>query len=131
MNDRHRWIRPGALAAAVAVTVTLGSCKPGSPADPTGPGPQSPQTFSVTLEWTAPTTDAGGEPLDDLAGYRIHYRDASPADGAGSASVEVRSGTRATVDGLSEGTWYFGVSALDESGNESALSNEVSRAVGP
>ena len=72
-----------------------------------------------------------GRPLIDLAGYRVHYRDASPADGAGSQSVDVTDRTEATVADLDAGTWYFTVSALDESGNESDMSNEVSIEVGP
>lgn len=126
MNDHRTWTILGALAAAV----TLGSCKPGTPTDP-GPDPRSPRTFAVTLEWTAPTTDAAGDPLADLAGYRVHYRNTPPADGPGSASLDVAGVTRATVDGLSAGTWHFGVSALDESGNESELSNQVFVEVGP
>lgn len=112
-----------------ALLVVLGSCKPGSPS-PTDPG-NLPPTFEVTLEWTAPTTDAGGDPLDDLAGYRLHYRASSPADGPGSTVVDVTGSTRATISGLEAGRWYIGVTARDVSGNESDLSNEISVEVGP
>lgn len=126
MNHRPAWTLLGALAAAAS----FGNCKPTSPTDP-APDPQTPRTFSVTLEWTAPTMDAAGGALADLAGYRLYYRNSAPADGPGSASLDVVGGTRATVEGLAAGTWHFGVSALDESGNESDLSNQVFVEVGP
>lgn len=126
MTTRQLW----ATLGVATLTVMIGSCKPGSPG-PTDPDNPPSQTFEVTLEWTAPTTDAGGEPLDDLSGYRLHYRTSSPADGPGSSALEVTGSTRATVAGLTAGRWYFGVTARDISGNESGLSNEISVEVGP
>lgn len=108
----------------------LGSCRPDSPS-PTEPVTPGSRTFDVTLEWTAPTTDADGDLLQDLAGYSLHYRTSSPADGPGASLLEVTGTTRATVSGLEAGRWYFGVTARDVSGNESNLSNEISVEVGP
>lgn len=126
MTTRQSWVALG----LAALGLTTGSCKPGSPG-PTEPENPGSETFEVTLEWTAPATDAGGDPLDDLAGYRLHYRTSSPADGPGSTTLEVTGSTRATVPGLTAGRWYFGVTARDVSGNESGLSNEISVEVGP
>ena len=109
--------------------IVFATCKPGGPTDPVLPPVE--ETFSVTLEWNAPTEDAEGEPLDDLQGYRIHYRSSSPANGPGATVVEVDDDTRATVNGVPAGEWRFGVTARDVSGNESALSNEVQVEVGP
>jgi len=123
----------GALGtAAIATLVMFAACKPGGPTDPGGqqPPPDDP-TFSVVLEWNAPTVDAEGDPLDDLAGYRVHYRVSSPANGPGATSVEVGEVTQATISGVPAGNWRFGVTARDVSGNESALSNEVQVEVGP
>ena len=35
------------------------------------------------------------------------------------------------IDDLPAGTWFFAVTAIDETGNESALSDEVSKVVRP
>lgn len=118
---------PGLAGLLLCAVLTATACKPDGPTDP---GPPV-ETFSVTLEWTAPTEDAQGDPLDDLHGYRIHYRSSSPANGPGATVVEVDDVTRATVDGVPAGQWRFGVTARDVSGNESALSNEVLVEVGP
>jgi len=120
------WVAGLVLCAALTA---LAACKPGGPTDPTMPPVED--TFSVTLEWTAPSEDAAGDPLDDLHGYHIHYRSSSPANGPGATVVEVDDFTRATVDGIPAGQWRFGVTARDVSGNESALSNEVLVEVGP
>lgn len=111
-----------------AAVVALAACKPDGPTDP---APPAAETFSVTLEWNAPTQDAVGEPLDDLAGYRIHYRSSSPANGPDATIVEVADATQATVDGMAAGQWHFSVTARDVAGNESAPSNEVQVEVGP
>ena len=118
--------RVAALLLCAPLTV-LTACKPGGPTDP---APPVGETFSVTLEWNAPTEDARGDPLEDLDGYRIHYRSASPANGPGATVLEVGDVTRATVEGVPAGQWRFGVTAHDVSGNESALSNEVQVEVG-
>lgn len=120
---------PGvAVVLVCAAVAAFTACKPDGP---TEPAPPAAATFAVTLEWNAPTEDAEGGPLDDLHGYRIHYRSFSPANGPGATVVEVADVTQATVDGIPAGQWRFGVTAYDVSGNESALSNEVQVEVGP
>lgn len=139
IRPRDRRIGPTRAAAAagalgtttIAALVMFAACKPGGPTDPGEQQPPPSQTFSVVLEWNAPTEDAEGGPLDDLAGYRVHYRASSPANGPGATSVEVGDATLATVSGVPAGSWRFGVTARDVSGNESALSNEVQVEVGP
>lgn len=119
----------GLLLCAFVAAFT--ACRPGGPTEPGNPAPPAAETFSVTLEWNAPTLDAQGDPLEDLAGYRVHYRSSSPANGPGATAVEVGDVTRATVNGVPAGQWRFGVTARDVAGNESALSNEVHVEVGP
>src|SRR5687767_2821615 len=80
----------------------------------------------AVLSWDAPTTDAGGGALNDLAGYRV-YRGTS--SGAYDLPADVGNVTQHRVTGLSPATWYFAVTAYDASGNESVLSNEVSKEV--
>lgn len=83
----------------------------------------SPETSSVTLEWDAPTSNADGSPLNDLAGYKVYYGNSSTNY---TNSVDIGNFTSATINDLSSGTWYFAVTAYDASGNESSYSNEVS-----
>lgn len=79
-----------------------------------------------TLEWVAPTTQADGTALTDLAGHKIYYRQAS---GSYVAPIDVPSGTRYSVSlrGVPAGTYYFAVTAYDANGNESVYSDEVSK----
>jgi hypothetical protein len=85
-----------------------------------------PGTGSATLSWNRPVTNADGSAVGALAGYVIHY---GPASGQYIASLYIADGSAAggTVTGLASGTWYFSVSALDASGNESEVGYEMSK----
>lgn len=117
----------GALAAALLV---------GCHEDPTGlsttpaTGLGLPTgTGTATLAWEAPTTNTDGQPLTDLAGYRIYYgTDANNL----TASVQLGSIGLQTyvVDDLGAGTWYFAVKAYTSAGAESSLSQVVSKTIG-
>ena len=116
------------LAAAAFALLTASACAPDAPDSgaPTHPTDR----YSVTLEWDAPTVDAVGRPLDDLAGYRLYY---SPDAGTQSDAemVDVGAGTRYTVTGLEAGSYLFAVTALDIDGNESDFSDPLPVEVGP
>ncbi len=127
-HDRNSWLTrlaPGALIPLIAV---LG-CTPDGPEGglPTHPSDR----YSVTLEWDAPTVDAVGRPLEDLAGYRLYYSPAPPAGGPDSEMIEIGDTTRVTVDGLAAGEFLFAVTALDVDGNESDFSDPLPVKVGP
>jgi len=84
----------------------------------------------ITLSWDAPTTNADGTPLADLAGYKVYmgnqsgqYTQTFPINSACSATGGCSESYKIT--NLSDGTYCFVVTALDASGNESAYSNEV------
>ncbi len=78
----------------------------------------------VILSWVPPQTNSDGSPLTDLAGYNVYYG-ATP--GSYSDNIDVGNVTTYQVGNLTEGlTYYFTVTAYDTSGNESALSEEVS-----
>ena len=73
---------------------------------------------SLDISWTAPTTNADGTPLTDLAGYRLYLSTPCP-----SLQFATVSGTAVTVTGLIPSTTYTArVTAVDFSGNESACS---------
>jgi hypothetical protein len=83
----------------------------------------------VQLSWDIPTQTVGGQTLSDLSGYRIHY--GRKAD-ALTEAIEVPSAGANTyvVQQLKSGTYYFAVRAITSDGNESALSNVISRVIG-
>ena len=76
---------------------------------------------SATLHWQANT-----EP--DLAGYRIYYGTSSRSYGP---YIPVDKNTTSyTINNLTEGqTYYFALTAVDTSGNESGYSQEVSKTI--
>ena len=84
---------------------------------------------SVTVSWTIPTTNTDGSALTDLAGFKIYYgttagnySDTTVIDNPGVSSL--------VINNLSFQSMYFFVAtAFDESGNESAFSNESSQAL--
>lgn len=122
MDGFPSWGRTSVLM----VLVVLGlACQPGAPADFTGP-PDQIRTFSITLAWDPPTTDASGAPLIDLDEYRLYYSQSSPVSRENATMVEVGSEPTFTLHGLQAGIYYFTVTALDMDGNESTMSGEVS-----
>jgi hypothetical protein len=80
----------------------------------------------ATIRWTAPTTNTDGSPLVDLAEFRVSYgqtsRSYSHVLSTGSPSV-----TSLEIQGLTAGTWYFAVKAVNSRGVESTLSTERSK----
>jgi Viral BACON domain/Fibronectin type III domain len=93
----------------------------------------SPQAIPVTLTVTSPTTngtaalswDANTDP--DLAGYNV-YMGTQP--GVYGAPTSIGNTTSYTVGNLTGGrTYYFSLTAVDTSGNESLHSSEVSKSV--
>lgn len=81
---------------------------------------------SATLTWDAPTNNADGTPLTDLAGYKIYYRTPS---GYYTEVIDVGNVTTYKIENLNPGTYYFTVTAYDTSGNESGDSNEVIKTI--
>jgi hypothetical protein len=127
-HDRNNWLTRLAPGALIPLIAALG-CTPDGPEGgiPTHPTDR----YSVTLEWDAPTVDAVGRPLEDLAGYRLYYSPDPPADGPYSEMIEIGDTTRVTVDGLAAGDYLFAVTALDVDGNESDFSEPLPVKVGP
>ena len=87
-----------------------------------------PATGVASLKWSQPTTRADGKPIGALSGYRIYYGSAS---GVYSSSVYVAGGSNlaGTVSGLGKGIWYFAVTTVDASGNESGFGYEMSKSL--
>jgi Abnormal spindle-like microcephaly-assoc'd, ASPM-SPD-2-Hydin len=95
---------------------------------------------SLAVTWNAPTTNADGTPLTDLAGYHLYLGTTQPAcPGASFLTVPSPTAQPAAgqtvnhrVTGLNAGATYFvRVTAIDTSGNESACSPSASGVAQP
>lgn len=82
----------------------------------------------VTLNWVAPSQNADGSPLMDLAGYTIYYRK-TPGAYTHEIRIEDPGTTTFVVDQLSPATYYFAATAFNSMSIESALSGEAVRKV--
>ncbi len=88
--------------------------------------PEEGAESSVSLSWQAPTINADGTPLGDLAGFHMYYGTASPLTVGNATVVDLGDVTSYTVSNLQPGVYYFAVLAVDQNGNASSLSEEVS-----
>jgi len=69
-----------------------------------------------------------GSPLDNLAGYRIYY-DTRQTGFRNRIDLNNPSAITWTVTGLTSGTWYFAMTAIDSQGLESDYTNPVSKTI--
>jgi hypothetical protein len=86
-----------------------------------------PATGSASLRWQPPTQRVDGTPLTSIGGYKLYY-------GLNQSNLDQvinlgNSVTEYQVNNLAQGTWYFGVSAVDSVGVESGLSGMVSKTI--
>jgi hypothetical protein len=89
--------------------------------------PTDPQASGhVTLTWTAPSENEDGSPLVDLAGYRLYWGRSAGGPYPHTARVSDPAQRSYVIEGLADGEWYFVVTAVSESEEESALSGEAS-----
>ncbi len=139
-SDTANWLTltpvTGTNSGTVSAAVTVGGLAEGTYSgsitiSETGGGTKS---VPVTLVLTAPTN--GSVTLSwlaneeaDLAGYKIYRGTVSGGYGSPIAVLD-KGATSHTISGLENGTTYFFViTAYDDSGNESAYSNEVSKSL--
>jgi len=80
---------------------------------------------SAELSWTAPTQNADGTVLMDLAGFRVYWG-AAADELSFSAAIENPSVSMYLIENLTPAIWFFAVTAIDGTGNESTLSEVVS-----
>jgi len=85
---------------------------------------------TATISWDAPTTNADGTPLADLAGYKVYQGLASRASSTYGTMTDMGLLRTATFNNLAHNTrYFFAVTAYDSVGNESTFSPEVSKLV--
>ena len=121
------------LAFGIAVLCTLAACNSaasGSPGTGTGTGTTTPPTTgAATVTWVAPSLNADGSVLTNLAGFHVYY---GPDANVLSTLKDVpqSSASSAVIANLNSGTYFFAVSAYTSDGTESELSVVVSKRVG-
>lgn len=112
----ERFLTLAALVASAAALVVVG-CSTKKDA-PSGAGTAS--TGTTTLTWSANTES-------DLNGYRVYVGTASGTFGLPISTVNT---TVYQVTNLTVGqTYYFAVTAVDSSNNESGFSDQVSKII--
>jgi len=80
------------------------------------------------LQWEVPQTKVSGEPLDDLAGYRILYgRSSSDLDQ--SVLIPDPATTSYRFTSLTSGIWYFAVVAVSSNGLEGPPTTLASKSI--
>ena len=83
---------------------------------------------NVTLSWAAPTQNADGSALTDLAGYKIYYgKDSRKYDHE--ISIDNPGITTYVVDNLVPDTYYFAATSFNSTGVESEYSGEAVRTI--
>lgn len=83
---------------------------------------------SAKLTWDAPTMNTNGQPLTDLAGYKVMYGQ-DPNNLNLSLRITDPRATTVQIDNLGSGTWYFAMKSVNTAGQESAPTGNVSKVV--
>jgi hypothetical protein len=87
-----------------------------------------PTAGSVTISWTAPTSNTNGTPISSLSGYHIFYGTSASAL---TQSIEVSGAATLSyeISDLTAGRWYFAVAADASDGTQSAPSEVASMTI--
>jgi hypothetical protein len=83
---------------------------------------------SMTLTWTAPTQNADGSVLTDLAGYKIYYG-TTPGNYTNQVRIDNPSVTTYLIENLLPNTYYVVATALNSLGVESRYSSMAAKTV--
>jgi fibronectin type III domain protein len=118
--------RPSVLSIVTAITLILQLVGCGGGVSTATSG-GSAGVFPTGAGVATVTWDANTEP--DVIGYRVYFgTSAGNYQQARGAGIDVSGRTNYTVTGLASGMrYFFVVTAVDASGNESAFSREVSK----
>ena len=85
-------------------------------------------TGSVTLTWTAPTTNSDGSALTDLIAYKIHYG-TSQGNYPNEIRIDNPGITTYVIDNLSANTYFFVSTSINSGEIESDYSNVASKTI--
>jgi hypothetical protein len=85
-------------------------------------------TGTATVTWTPPTANTDGSTLLDLSLYRVVY--GRSQTNLSQTAIILNPGLSSyTVSGLTSGTWYFAVRAVNLLGTQSDISNIASKTI--
>lgn len=125
MNGQPRTVGRCGFLLVAAILLGLHGCY-GTPGTATGP---TDGDGTATVSWIAPTQNADGSKITDLAGYMIYYG-TSPDNLAESVEVKGPRTTSYTVKNLKSGTtYYFNIVAFTARGIRGSASPTVSKAI--
>jgi hypothetical protein len=116
-----------APASGSGATPTTGGSSGVTTGNPGGTGSTS-NTGSATLSWSAPTENADGSAISNLAGYRI-YHGTSATSMTDVIQVPNPGISLYVVDNLAAGTHYFAITAYNTNDLESDQSAVASKVV--
>jgi hypothetical protein len=87
-----------------------------------------PSSGNATLTWNAPTTNTNGTKLTDLTGFKVYW---GKTRGSYTNSFRINNllARDYTISGLTSGTWYFTVTAINAAQAESGYSNVASKTI--
>ncbi len=121
---------PASSPSGAPTTGSGGASSPATPSTPTsGNTSAATGSYRVQLMWTAPSTRADGSPLplSELSGYRIYYLlEGTDPSNDSKVSVSGGSSTSLNLTLTAAGAYTFAITAVDQNGLESSLSNAVS-----
>jgi hypothetical protein len=110
------------------ITITVSDGKASTALGPFSIAVNAISDGQATLSWTAPTQNADGSVLTNLAGYKIHYG-TDPTALSKTINVSNASITTYLVEDLSPTTWYFAITSVNAAGVESDYSNVANKAI--
>ncbi|MCC5860062.1 MAG: fibronectin type III domain-containing protein [Ectothiorhodospiraceae bacterium] len=119
------------LVLSVLLTGCVESDSSSSGGDSSSPSETQPDpvatTGTVQLSWNAPKEREDGSPLPagHIDRYEIHYGQVS-GDYDQITEIAANGSDTATINSLTEGTWYFAVKAVDLEERASRFSDEQS-----
>jgi hypothetical protein len=125
---RGNFLKSPGIIISVMLLFLLSGCGGGGDGGTDGLNSVTSATeMKATLSWEAPPIDVTGNPAVSLAGFKVYVGTTTPINKGNSLAIDVGNTITYVVEALEAGTYYFAVSAYDSSGNESDLSNEVSK----
>jgi hypothetical protein len=118
------------LFIQISYLVVLAACGSSGSGDqaPPNTGGGGVATLSATLSWDSPTFNNDGSAINNLSAFRVIYGN-SPTNMDRILDIPNPGVSRYVVEGLSPGTYYFVVRAVNDQGVESADSNVVSKVI--
>ena len=116
---------PGLLPLAFLLTILAG-CGSSGGGDSTAASGFTGGTGTAVLSWSPPSTNTDGSPVS-LTGFNI-YVGTSPSNLQPVLMVSAVE-TVTVLNGLPPGTYFFAVTAISNTGAESALSNVESKTI--